>query len=419
MTTFFGFEDKIIKIKNNGESYGYLEDTCYSIGEKLFEFIKFDNEDIDILRKLYDELIKVIAKCKFENLTNALYDEICKIVYKCLEFSPYTHFYNQLLIDTLIKTYNMNFIRSDIVIKNRIDLRFDENFNDEEYEMHDVLLETKEDTINTFFMIQSCLQKTKKFSEQRNKEFLLFFEKVKEALILDFFKRQDEAKRRIIMMGEYSNQKAIRDLTPEQKMYLYELKGVYDLSDYINLIETNTIFLDTSFKIKYIIKEKLKNEDSQLNIIELANKIQQENIEVQEVYELDSAEEQIRFELFKIIQNNIIIKKCANCGQLFIPDKTDQLYCTNLYNGTEKTCKELGALIKRKEKIKNSKILKEYNREYKRMYGIHYNHSKEFREKKFKEWSKKARELRKKYTDDEIEEFKIQLKNLSDLYWKN
>lgn len=418
MTTFFGFEDKIIKIKNNGESYGYLEDTCYNIGEKLFEFIKFDNEDINILRKLYDELIKVIAKCKFENLTNALYDEICKIVYKCLEFSPYTHFYNQLLIDTLIKTYNMNFIRSDIVIKNGIDLRFDENFNDEEYEMHDVLLETKENTINTFFMMQSCLQETKKFSEQRNKEFLLFFEKVKEALILDFFKRQDEAKRRIIMMGEYSNQKAIRDLTPEQKMYLYELKGVYDLSDYINLIETNTIFLDTSFKIKYIVKEKLKKEDSQLNIIELANKIQQENIEVQEVYELDSAEEQIRFELFKIIQNNIIIKKCANCGQLFIPDKTDQMYCTNLYNDTEKTCKELGALIKRKEKIEDSKILKEYNREYKRMHGIHYNHDKEFKEKQFKEWSKKARDLRDKYIDDEIEEFKTELKKLSDLYWK-
>lgn len=418
MSSFFGFEDKIIKIKNNGESFGYLQDTCYNIGEKLFEFIKFDNKDIDILRKLYDELIKVIAKCKFENLTTDLYDNICKIVYNCLEFSPYTHFYNQLLIDTLIKTYNMNFIRSDIALKNGIDLCFDENFNDEEYEIHDVLLETKEETINTFLMLQLCLQKTDEISEQRNKEFLLFFEKIKEALILDFLKKQDETKTRIIMLGEYSNEKIIRNLKPEQRMYLYELKGVYDLNYYMNLIETNTIFLDTSFKARYIVEKKLNKEDSQLNVIELAEKIQQENIEVQDVYELDSTEEQIRFELFKIIQNNIIIKKCTNCGQLFIPDKTDQLYCTNLYNDTEKTCKELGALIKRNEKVKNSKILKEYNREYKRMYGIHYNHNKEFKEKKFKEWSKKARELVNKYADDEIEEFKTQLKKLSDLYWK-
>lgn len=312
----------------------------------------------------------------------------------------------------------MNFIRSDIALKNGIDLCFDENFNDEEYEIHDVLLETKEETINTFLMLQLCLQKTDEISEQRNKEFLLFFEKIKEALILDFLKKQDETKTRIIMLGEYSNEKIIRNLKPEQRMYLYELKGVYDLNYYMNLIETNTIFLDTSFKARYIVEKKLNKEDSQLNVIELAEKIQQENIEVQDVYELDSTEEQIRFELFKIIQNNIIIKKCTNCGQLFIPDKTDQLYCTNLYNDTEKTCKELGALIKRNEKVKNSKILKEYNREYKRMYGIHYNHNKEFKEKKFKEWSKKARELVNKYADDEIEEFKTQLKKLSDLYWK-
>lgn len=312
----------------------------------------------------------------------------------------------------------MNFIRSDIALKNGIDLRFDENFNDEEYEIHDVFLETKEETINTFLMLQLCLQKTDEISEQRNKEFLLFFEKIKEALILDILKKQDETKTRIIMLGEYSNEKIIRNLKPEQRMYLYELKGVYDLNYYMNLIETNTIFLDTSFKARYMVEKKLNKEDSQLNVIELAEKIQQENIEVQEVYELDSAEEQIRFELFKVIQNNIIIKKCTNCGQLFIPDKTDQLYCTNLYNDTEKTCKELGALIKRNEKVKDSKILKEYNREYKRMYGIHYNHNKEFKEKKFKEWSKEARKLVDKYADDEIKEFKTQLKKLSDLYWK-
>lgn len=28
------------------------------------------------------------------------------------------------------------------------------------------------------------------------------------------------------------------------------------------------------------------------------------------------------------------------------------------------------------------------------MYGLHYNHQKEFKEKKFKEWSKRSRELR-------------------------
>ena len=53
------------------------------------------------------------------------------------------------------------------------------------------------------------------------------------------------------------------------------------------------------------------------------------------------------------------------------------------------------------------------------MHGLHYNHTKEFKEKQFKEWSAKARELRYNYTDNQIEDFRIELKNLSDLYWEN
>ena len=52
------------------------------------------------------------------------------------------------------------------------------------------------------------------------------------------------------------------------------------------------------------------------------------------------------------------------------------------------------------------------------MYGLHYNHQKEFKEKKFKEWSLKARELRNLYSDSDINVFKIELKKLSNLYWK-
>lgn len=84
----------------------------------------------------------------------------------------------------------------------------------------------------------------------------------------------------------------------------------------------------------------------------------------------------------------------------------------------EKLAKKLELFYKRKEKIENSSILKEYNREYKRMHGLHYNHTKEFKEKQFKEWSEKARELRDTYTNEQIEDFKIELKKLSDLYWK-
>ena len=98
--------------------------------------------------------------------------------------------------------------------------------------------------------------------------------------------------------------------------------------------------------------------------------------------------------------------------------RNDQKYCNNLYLDTGKTCREIGATNKHKEKVENSDILKEYKKEYKKIYGRHYKHPKEFTEKKFKQWSKKAIELRDSYNDSQIEEFKIELKKLSQSYCK-
>lgn len=147
----------------------------------------------------------------------------------------------------------------------------------------------------------------------------------------------------------------------------------------------------------------------------------------EEVYEIENAEDQIRFELFKVIQNNFVINKCENCGRLFIPansnnnsfqkGRNDQKYCNNLYKDTSKTCKEIGALNKLKSKVENSDILQEYNKEYKKIHGRHYNHPKDFKEKRFKEWSKKIRKLRDTYSDEEIEEFKIKVKELNNEFF--
>lgn len=208
---------------------------------------------------------------------------------------------------------------------------------------------------------------------------------------------------------------------------MYEAKDVFDLH-YLNTNPAHALFLDTKFKTKYICNADITFKERQLTVEELINLMHKENITVEEVYEISNCEEQIRFELFKVIQNNFSINKCENCGRLFIPvtssnnknqkGRNDQKYCNDLYLDTGKTCKEIGALNKQKEKVQNSPILIEYNREYKRMHGLHYNHQNKFTEKKFKEWSKKARKLRNNFTDNQLEEFKMELKKLSDFYWK-
>lgn len=308
----------------NGEHYGYLNGFEYNIGEKLFEFITMDYDDIDKLKELYSELIQVVADGKLNNKGYDLYCDINNILQKCLDFSPYTHFYNQILVDIIIKTYNMNLIRSDLLIKNDIKFNYDEGFNKKETSIHELLLEKDEDKKNTTILVRDCFQKVSGITEKRNNNFLEFFNEVKDALTMDFKEKVNAYNKRITLMAEYSKDKIIRDLTPEQKIYLYESTGVFNLN-YLNLSPTNTIFLDTAFKTKYIANGSLTKE----------------------------------------------------------------------------------------EKISDSLVLKEFQREYKRMYGLHYNNSKKFTEAKFKRWSKQARELRDKYTDDKIEDFKEELKNLS------
>ena len=45
------------------------------------------------------------------------YFKMFQIVRACLQLSPYTHFYTQVLIDIIIKTYNSSSFRTDLLFK--------------------------------------------------------------------------------------------------------------------------------------------------------------------------------------------------------------------------------------------------------------------------------------------------------------
>lgn len=411
----------------DGEFYGSPLDFEYNIGDKLYEFAIMDYEDFDKLKKLYTELIEIVCNAKESDSMSIKMDylfEMFNKVRECLKFSPYTHFYTQVLIDIIVKTYNSKVFRTDLLFKSQIGC-FIENpkyYSDERYD------ELKENPYTTQLLVYEWTREIDKVSDKNHKEYMDFFETIKDLLIQNFIEKKTDLKERLELISKYSNKSIVRNLTINERLYLYEAKRVFDLY-YFNTNPAHALFLDTKFKTKYICDKELTREEKMLNVEDLVKIMQEKHFLAEEVYELETTEEQIRFEIFKVIQNNFVINKCENCGRLFIPVSTsknpnqkgrnDQKYCNNLYLDTEKTCKEIGALNKRKEKVQNSSILKEYNREYKRMHGLHYNHSKVFKEKQFKEWSEKARRLRDTYTDEQLEELKIELKKLSDMYWKN
>ena len=383
-------------------------------------------EDFNKLKAMYTQLIELVCYAKETDSEDEKIDcflKMFQIVRACLKFSPYTHFYTQVLIDIIVKTYNTKVFRSDLLFKSQIGVFIEET----KYSPNDFFSELKEDEYTTQILLMKWVQQIDKISAKRHNEYMKFFETIRDLLIKNFMKKKTDLKERLELISKYSNNSLVRNLSVPEKLFLYETKRVFDIH-YVNTKPAHAIFLDTKFKTKYICDTELSFEERRLDVEKIVEIIKEKHIVAEEVYELQNTEEQIRFELFKVIQNNFTINKCENCGRLFIPTTTsnnpnqkgrnDQKYCNNLYLDTGKTCREIGALNKQKEKVRNSLILKEYNREYKRMHGLHYNHTKEFKEKQFKEWSQKARELRDSYNDEQIEDFKLKLKELSNMYWK-
>ena len=409
-----------------GEYFGAIHDFEYNIGDKLYEFAIMDYKNFDKLKAIYTQLINLVCTAKESDTMDEKMDcffKMFQIVRACLEFSPYTHFYTQVLIDIIVKTYNTKTLRSDLLFKSQIGVLIE----DSKYYPSEIFRELEEDEYTPEILLIKWTQEIDNVSNKKHNEYMKFFETMRDLLIENLMEKKTDLKERLELISKYSNNSLVRNLSVPEKLFLYETKKVFDIH-YFNTKPAHALFLDSKFKIKYICDTELPREERKLDLEKIVEIIKEKHIAAEEVYELQNTEEQIRFELFKVIQNNFTINKCENCGRLFIPvnsskhpnqkGRNDQKYCNNLYKDTGKTCREIGALNKRKEKVENSSILQEYNREYKRMHGLHYNHTKEFKEKQFKEWSKKARKLRDSYNDEQLEDFKNELKKLSDMYWK-
>ena len=193
--------------------------------------------------------------------------------------------------------------------------------------------------------------------------------------IQNIIEKKTDLKERLELISKYSNNSLVRNLSVPEKLFLYETKRIFDIH-YFNTKPAHALFLDTKFKIKYICDIEFLREERNLDVEKIVEIMKEKNIVAEEVYELENSEEQIRFELFKVIQNNFVINKCENCGRLFIPATTnnnpyqkarnEQKYCNNLYLDTGKTCKEIGATNKHKEKYEDITILYEYKKEYKK-----------------------------------------------------
>ena len=162
-----------LSLKIHGEYFGALGDFEYNIGDKLYEFAIINYEDFDKLKAMYTQLIELVCRAKEADTEDENMDCLFKmfqIVRACLEFSPYTHFYTQVLIDLIVKTYNFNAFRTDLLFKSQISV-FIENSKYTPNEIYEQIEENQ-------YTIELILYEWTKKKEEMTKNIVIIYIKI-------------------------------------------------------------------------------------------------------------------------------------------------------------------------------------------------------------------------------------------------
>ena len=204
------------------------------------------------------------------------------------------------------------------------------------------------------------------FLEQNNDRFKnVTYRTVSKPFLIGIFSAhalgmQSFMKQQLEFCSDGSNDEKYMQLKPIERLYIYE-QWRKSKGEQPHYFETET------FSSQLVISEEIQVEGD-FSIEELADKLKKQKPQIAEMTVLPTGWALMRFEMMKIITQEVLIKKCANCGRYFILDgRTDVEYCSRpLANQPEKTCKDIGALNKYMDKVNADPIRKEYHRAYKR-----------------------------------------------------
>ena len=192
----------------------------------------------------------------------------------------------------------------------------------------------------------------------------------------------------------------LNELTTIQRYYLY-LEQSFERESNI-LFNSYTHNMKTSFSLNdSLFTDKLYQLlfDENYNYIEtptsdkVINFIKTQEILPAFLYQADTVFEYLFFEFIKMIELNIQLGVCKNCGKYFIL-KGDYAteYCDRIPEGEKFTCKKIAAMNSRKKKIQGNPILKEYEKAYKRMYARLSSHK--ISNEDFRLWTEEAAQKR-------------------------
>lgn len=229
------------------------------------------------------------------------------------------------------------------------------------------------------------------FSELYHHDFFYYSDSDMMLSSLDYYAFADDINfyeiqryfKKIIDFCFLSDDKRIASLTPQEKYFLFS--AINPLQKYRLANKRTFLFypIETHETIRMSLFDQLTPfsnlEMDTLSLLDLTNENIIENVKknckLLEVTTCSTVFDFLSFELTHLISQNATIKRCANCGKLFIPSgKYNTDCCDRIPEGERNSCKKIMAQKRRKEKLKKNPIINEYERAYKRNYARVTNH---------------------------------------------
>lgn len=89
--------------------------------------------------------------------------------------------------------------------------------------------ESEKDEYATQILFIKWSQKIDKISVKKHNEYIKFFETIRDLLIENLIEKRINLKERLELIGKYSNNFLVRNLSVPEKLFLYETKRVFDI----------------------------------------------------------------------------------------------------------------------------------------------------------------------------------------------
>ncbi len=369
-------KDKKVHLIYEGNIITDVTGSIYDVGHHLTGFTWFDME---FIKMEYVKFIKFIIDglyfTEHDNPQNFL-NKLSLYANEIDKMSPYLHFYTQALYDFML-VYGQNRAAAfHKLIYSATDC----------IEAIDKVTADITEECEMKYIKDGGARKHKEYYECDTVEEITHGAMIALSLILEDIEKKRE---RLNLEFDYitSENDNLQGTSAMQRLFLLDLKRKSN--------GEQTYYTDqtTDQTLKSTFMPTLPALWSEKNFEKAKDKLIDGNIEIVQMYEVFILDDLIRFELFHIITEQLLFKKCKYCGHYFVPiGRSDIEYCDRVYTGETKPCSQVGAIKLYESSKANDEIYIAYKKAYRRMHSR--TRTKKLSKTDFLEWSDQATKKR-------------------------